>query len=266
MRIGNWDQSNWVELDFSGLGQQEGNAAATALVNKYIKAGTITGVYSDDVNYTIKVSSTPEADGDATYVPNTYCTSNFIEENLKIGNNVGPTVNGTTYYFLNPKIQEYAIITFAMWDKPNQIMVVPGTEPFNGAACISRWDLNGPGNQSSALDAASEASETCYNQYEFHIIVQRENKSYGSPINASKADTPLKPDQTASAVIRTQPLDLQVSSGLPTAITTVGTEAQVVGVDYVNIAGMRSSNPWQGINIVVTRYSDGSTTTTKVVK
>lgn len=268
MRIGNWDQSNWVELDFSGLGQQEGNAAATALVNKYIKAGTITGVYSDDINYTIKVSSTPEADGAASYVPNTYCTSNFIEENLKIGNNVGPTVNGTTYYFLNPKIQEYAIITFAMWDKPNQIMVVPESEPFNGAACISRWDLNGPGNQLEALDAAYEASyeapETYNNLYEFHIIVQRTNKSYGSPISSgAKAGTD---DQTASAVIRTQPLDLVASSPLPTAITTIGTEAQVVGVEYVNIAGMRSSKPWQGINIVVTRYSDGTTTTTKVVK
>lgn len=267
MRIGNWDQSNWVELDFTSLGQEAGNTAASALVNKYIKAGTITGVYSDDVNYTIKVSSTPEADGDATYVPNTYCTSNFIEENLKIGNNVGPTVNGTTYYFLNPKIQEYAIITFAMWDKEQQIMAIPESDIFTGAACIGRWDLNDDyGDQSSALDAASEASETCYNQYEFHIIVQRTNKSYGSPINASKAATPLKPNQTASDVIRTQPLDLQASSPLPTAITAVGTEAQVVGVEYVNIAGMRSSKPWQGVNIVVTRYSDGTTTTTKVVK
>ncbi len=59
---------------------------------------------------------------------------------------------------------------------------------------------------------------------------------------------------------------MQASSPLPTAITRVGTEAQPVSVEYVNIAGVRSSKPWQGVNIVVTRYSDGTTSTAKVVK
>ena len=41
---------------------------------------------------------------------------------------------------------------------------------------------------------------------------------------------------------------------------------EVVGVTYVNPVGQMSSTPWSGINIVVTRYSDGSTTTKKVLK
>jgi hypothetical protein len=41
---------------------------------------------------------------------------------------------------------------------------------------------------------------------------------------------------------------------------------EVVGVTYVNTVGQASSTPWSGINIVVTRYSDGSTTTKKVLK
>ena len=41
---------------------------------------------------------------------------------------------------------------------------------------------------------------------------------------------------------------------------------EVVGVTYVNTIGQMSSTPWQGVNIVVTRYSDGSTTTQKVIK
>lgn len=273
MRIGNWDQSNWVELDFSGYGAA-GNSMASALVNKYIKAGTITGVYSDDVNYTITLTAAPEADGDATYVPNTYCTTNFLEGNLTLkAGDTGPAVtkDGTTtyYYFLNPKIQEYAIITYAMWDKPNQIMVIPNNTPFSGAACIGRWDLNNVGDQLSALDAAYVAPQTCNNEYEFHIIVQRTNKSYGSPISGAKAgaDAPSgKTEQSASDVIRTQPLDLQASSPLPTAINGVISNAQPISVEYVNIAGMRSSKPWQGVNIIVTRYSNGTTTTTKMVK
>lgn len=274
-RIGGWDQSNWVELDFSGLGtESEAQAMAAALKDHYITAKSVTGVYSDDVNYTIKLTAEPTDDGGASYVPNTYCTVNFIESNLILKDgDTGPAVtkDGTTtyYYFLNPKIQEYAIITYCMWDKPNQIMVIPDNNPFNGAACIGRWDLNQYDNQLSYLDAAFDAPQTANNEYEFHIIVQRTDKSYGGKINASSKLTtapPAKTNQTASAVIRTQPLDLQASSPLPTAINRVGTEAQVVGIEYVNIAGMRSSAPWQGINIVVTRYSDGTTTTTKVVK
>ena len=272
MRVGDWDQSNWVELDFSGFGAQ-GNDMAAALKDKYIEAKTVTGVYSDDVNYTIKVSSTPVADGDASYVPNTYCTANFLESNLMSGTSAGPTINGTTYYFLNPKIQEYAIVTYAMWDKAQQIMVIPNNTPFDGAACIGRWDLNNVGDQLDALDAAFDATETSNNVYEFHIIVQRTDKSYGTPAAATQQGAPalkdapsLKPEQTASAVLRTQPLDLKADSPLPTAITRVGTEAQPVSVEYVNIAGVRSSKPWQGVNIIVTRYSDGTTTTTKVVK
>lgn len=41
---------------------------------------------------------------------------------------------------------------------------------------------------------------------------------------------------------------------------------EAIGVQYVNAIGQVSSTPWQGVNIVVTRYSDGSTTTQKMVK
>ncbi len=41
---------------------------------------------------------------------------------------------------------------------------------------------------------------------------------------------------------------------------------QVGEVYYVNLAGMKSSTPFSGMNIVVTRYTDGSTSSIKVVK
>ena len=39
----------------------------------------------------------------------------------------------------------------------------------------------------------------------------------------------------------------------------------VVNVEYVNLAGVRSSRPWNGVNIKVTQYDGGSTSTTKLV-
>lgn len=45
-----------------------------------------------------------------------------------------------------------------------------------------------------------------------------------------------------------------------------GAGVEPVSVTYVNAQGMQSSKPFDGINIVVTRYSDGSTTTSKIVR
>ena len=50
-----------------------------------------------------------------------------------------------------------------------------------------------------------------------------------------------------------------------TGLNGVYADREVVGVTYVNTLGMQSSRPFEGMNIVVTRYSDGTITTTKVL-
>ncbi len=54
---------------------------------------------------------------------------------------------------------------------------------------------------------------------------------------------------------------------LPTSgIGSVVVNKEIVKVEYVNMAGMRSSSPWNGVNIKVTTYNDGSISTTKIIK
>ncbi len=66
------------------------------------------------------------------------------------------------------------------------------------------------------------------------------------------------------------PLSLAVAPVLkyaePTAISTVVGDRKVVSHTYYNIAGMASDKPFDGINIVVTRYSDGSQSVTKIIQ
>ena len=38
------------------------------------------------------------------------------------------------------------------------------------------------------------------------------------------------------------------------------------GVKYVNVAGMESNTPFDGVNIVVTTYTDGTHSAVKVIK
>lgn len=52
-------------------------------------------------------------------------------------------------------------------------------------------------------------------------------------------------------------------NGVVTGVSTLGGERNVVSRQYVNLAGVRSSQPWNGVNIVITTYSDGTTTATK---
>ena len=52
---------------------------------------------------------------------------------------------------------------------------------------------------------------------------------------------------------------------IPTSIHEVNT-ANEVDVTYINAQGLKSDKPFNGVNIVITRYSDGSTKTTKMVK
>lgn len=52
----------------------------------------------------------------------------------------------------------------------------------------------------------------------------------------------------------------------PTAIENVNTTKQVASVKYVNLAGVESSTPFQGVNVVVKTYEDGTRSTSKIIR
>lgn len=58
---------------------------------------------------------------------------------------------------------------------------------------------------------------------------------------------------------------LTIIDNTTTAISDLNT-ASVAGVKYVNLAGQVSSKPFDGVNIVVTTLTDGTTQTSKVIK
>ena len=58
---------------------------------------------------------------------------------------------------------------------------------------------------------------------------------------------------------------VSVNTNLPTGVTDVYAKT-VAGVKYVNVAGMESNTPFDGVNIVVTTYTDGTHSAVKVIK
>lgn len=53
---------------------------------------------------------------------------------------------------------------------------------------------------------------------------------------------------------------------LNTSITTTNAHKQVAGLTYYNLAGIASATPFDGVNIVVTRYTDGSQSAIKIIR
>ena len=263
-RTTDWDQSNWVELYFG-----ESTDLVELLqgyVNKYIKPATVTGVLKDKRNYRIEV----EYDGTLPnlqvetgdpYVPNTYCTANFVESNLILNDGDQGALskfNGEYYYFLNPKVQEYALITFAMWDGTN--FVVPAMSEdgkvnghnFDGSFSVN-WTYNNGGDVSSAL--------TTEDVYEFNAIIRRPAGSTYGPAYAPKTG------QTPSDNVEVYPTNLAINSDhIITGVTDVKAGTEVASVKYVDVSGRVSDKPVEGVNIVVTRYTNGTVRTTKMVK
>ena len=60
--------------------------------------------------------------------------------------------------------------------------------------------------------------------------------------------------------------DGSAAGGVVTAVKEIAYHGEVVGQTYYNIQGMESDQPFDGVNIVVTRYSDGTVSTSKVIR
>ena len=64
----------------------------------------------------------------------------------------------------------------------------------------------------------------------------------------------------------TQRVRLTIKIDNITGIDGLAADKTVQRVTYVNAMGVESDTPWHGVNIVVTRYTDGTAVTTKVIK
>lgn len=70
----------------------------------------------------------------------------------------------------------------------------------------------------------------------------------------------------ANAINNDLVCNITMNVGQTTGVSQLDSRAAVVGVTYYNVAGQTSSTPFAGVNMMVTRYSDGTVKTTKVVR
>lgn len=222
-----YDQSNWIEV------QLPEGVDASIFNGHMINSEAITGVLGDKTNPVMTGVTLTEGDiddnsTDTGYEYNYYCTANFV----------GPqngTIAGETYhfFFMTPKPQECAKVVWAQYDATHNKMVMPdagNAHGFDGAVDVD-LSLN---NGTAPVDG------TVYNF--IAVIRTTESKDGGYKV-----------------------YPLNISEAVITAVNDI-TSKTVAGVKYYNLAGIESDRPFEGVNIIVTTYTDGTTSATKVMK
>lgn len=290
--VDEWEQHNWVQLDFSEI--ENGDLYTNSLQNKYFVAGSVKGTYADNQNYRIVLSELPTTVEGVlvNYQPNYYCPVNFMtyqgvptadgyDSSLDVSVFTS-NIQGSTksYYFLNPKIQEYALITFAVWDGTRFVVSDQSSSFVNGANLngafdvdwtYNNWDTDNDADQTSNLNdnLSVDGDNVTSQHYIFHAIIQKPvaQQGNGAPARVGEVVTP-KPGQTPTGNYKVYPLDLVASSdnNIITAVSRLDTAKAVQSVTYSDLAGRTSSKPFAGVNIVITRYTDGTIVTSKQVR
>lgn len=278
-----WDQSNWVILDFSNVSDNP-----EEYLNKTINALTVKGTYEDKVNHRILLTDNPVAPTevvgypgyngdyneesthpDSIYYYNQYMSFNFLEKNL-VAEGVGPGTNivpavdtSKRFYFMNPKTQEVAHI-MGVWIDGNYFSsFIPEGSKVNGYDLDGIFKVNWIYNRTQPDMYATPQGLVTGSLYSFHGAVYVDaNNNNGMSFNGGK---PNAGENTPDAYT-VYPFDMPSSPSPPTAIVEVPADKTIESIRYYNIMGAESTVPFQGVNIVVIRFDDGSSSSIKVMK
>ena len=292
-----YDQSNWIEIlipsevtnKLSGEYESTLSELQAQFENKILPGGSIEGAYVDALNPTIDYSLTklPSDLATSEYTPNIYTPANFLMENIDTdgAKSYRDDELGNQYFFMmDGKPQEMGLVVWCYYPGNGDYFYIPARvgdqvngHQFHGsfkadmslcedpnvdksktvAQCFDRSNLDGNGIDQVKL-------------YGFNAIV-RKNPAYNS---GSSNGAPRRVDvapyydgtETNPAYI-VYPLNAGAkSTGTVTSVAELASSRVVESVRYYNIMGMESEQPFEGINIVVTRYSDGSSSTAKVLR
>ena len=300
-----YDQSNWVEIlipsdiksKLDGGYQSQLDEFKHQFENKILPGGKIRGTYIDKLNPTIEynLSELPSDLATSVYKPNIYTPVNFLMENLDDeGSEAGAKsyrtdALGNQYFFMmDAKPHETCMVVWGYYPGDGDYFYIPerigdqvNGHQFHG---IFKADMSlcedpnvSTANGSTVQRCFPEASDVDgadmdhVKLFGFDAIVRKNpdynwNGSNGAPRRVDVA--PYTEGQENVPAYIVYPLNAaENASGIVTSVEELNVLMKdVESVRYYNIMGMESEKPFEGINIVVTRYTDGSTSTAKILR
>lgn len=236
-----YTQNNWMLVSLpTGLYNQ---------VNEKSTITSITGTLTEKFN--LAMEATNVVAGEATdFAPNTYCALNFMGES-----SVKDETNTSTYYFATPKANEYAKVVWAVYNATDGIFCIPAHEGgINGQGFKAAFRVNYSLNTNAAPVLADGS------MYEFDALVKETAPTKVAPRKIGY-DSTVAP----STKFVVYPLNLDATK-VATGVNDVNSAKEVKGVSYFNMMGVESAQPFDGVNIMVTTYTDGTQSATKVLR
>lgn len=229
-----YDQSNWVVLDVDNPGN-------------YVKQDLhVVGKLVNRANPEIKVSKIEKKTAAiSSYNLNIYSPASFMGTQAS-------TVDGNTYFFVEPKPQEIVHIKWAVYDGDGKFYVEAPQGDINGPALKGGFVADGSfiGDLNSFF--------TQGNVYEFDAVVKKNTTTS----NISLKNTPYTGGGVSNNYV-VYPLE---AGKVVTGTSKLLVEPKVTSVKYYNLMGVESDAPFKGVNIVVTSYDNGTRSTSKVIK
>ena len=216
-------------------------------VNENNTVTSITGTLDEKLN--VAMTATNVVAGEAAdFAPNTYCPINFMGESSVKGTN--PAYTNSSYYFATPKANEYANVVWAVYDATDGAFHLPVP---NGSVNVQ--EFKAAFNVDYSLNLVDNPELTSGAVYSFEALV----KEVAVPTTDAKSTS------DASTKFVVYPLDLDANK-VATGVNDVNSAKEVKGVSYFNMMGVESAQPFDGVNIMVTTYTDGTQSAAKVLR
>lgn len=225
-------------------------------VNEKNTVTSITGSLTEKFNVAMEATKVVFENVTTDFAPNTYCPINFMGESSVKGTNPAYT---SSYYFATPKANEYANVVWAVYNGTDGAFYLPVHQ---GSA--NAQEFKAAFKVDYSLNSVATPELANGDMYSFEALVKE--------VAVATTDAKSAPRKTAydstvapSTKFVVYPLDLDANK-VATGVNDVNSAKEVKGVSYFNMMGVESAQPFDGVNIMVTTYTDGTSSAAKVLR
>lgn len=225
-------------------------------VNEKNTVTSITGSLTEKTNVAMEATKVVFENVTNDFAPNTYCPINIMGASSVTGTNPAYT---SSYYFATPKANEYANVVWAVYNSNDGAFYLPKHQ---GSANAQEFKAGFKVDYS--LNSSATPGLTDGDMYSFEALVK---EVAVATTDAKSAPRKVDYDSTVapSAKFVVYPLDLDANK-VATGVNDVNSAKEVKGVSYFNMMGVESAQPFDGVNIMVTTYTDGTSSAAKVLR
>lgn len=258
-----YDQSNWVEIEPSE------SVSADDLKALLEQEFTLYGTKLSSVNPRFKAISISNQHNTPAYTLNHFTPAHF---------------NGTCfqqrrgdnewYFFVEPKPNELAEIYWSIYN--DGAFYAYKNAGFDGTIEVD-WSYHDPGyteanmTNNVGLDLAACGIApylTNFNGFSGWLAIIKFNETTAAQYASAYGDDDISPSSSRTAKYTVYPIRL--NDDMATAIETINADnasgmRTLKCTHYYNMMGVESSTPFQGVNIIVKEYTDGSRESSKAI-